>query len=352
MIPARIRPVVMAMMTASGWMATARPMMTGCRTCPSNCCTTITAPSTSSALIQPTETSATRTATVPDTVAPTIGMNAPRKTSAASGNASGTPSATSASPMPTASMNATRTVARTYDTRVVQDASPAAPTGATAPLGSSDTMKPQIRRPSRSRKNVANSTRRAEANTSSAVAAVVTAPLVSASRWVSSQTWIWSAMPLSWALVSLNGPSRRLVWIWRMPLVAFSDSAGNELTNWVTTSVNTPPTAAMPQIRTTATASEGGSRPYRLSQATQGASSADSSSAMLNGMRTPLSWPINHSRMAAPVASTSSRQHQPAAIRRPCGMSSSSRLVTEGGADGTGRATTSTVGSTVGGSGW
>ena len=40
-------------------------------------------------------------------------MNAPRKTSAASGNANGTRRITSAIPMPTASMNATRTVART-----------------------------------------------------------------------------------------------------------------------------------------------------------------------------------------------------------------------------------------------
>ena len=57
--------------------------------------------------------SATSTATAPEMLAPTIGMNAPRNTSAASGNANWTPKITSASPMPTASMNATSTVART-----------------------------------------------------------------------------------------------------------------------------------------------------------------------------------------------------------------------------------------------
>jgi hypothetical protein len=44
-----------------------------------------------SAVTGPFATRATSTAISPDTVAPTIGMNAPRKTTTASGSASGTP---------------------------------------------------------------------------------------------------------------------------------------------------------------------------------------------------------------------------------------------------------------------
>ena len=44
---------------------------------------------------------------------PMIGMNAPRKTSAASGMTSGTPRIASPMPMPIASISATATVART-----------------------------------------------------------------------------------------------------------------------------------------------------------------------------------------------------------------------------------------------
>ena len=69
----------------------------------------------------PWATSATRTATAPDSVAPMTGMNAPRNTRAASGSASGMRRTTSPMPMPTASTNATSTVARTYETRVCQE---------------------------------------------------------------------------------------------------------------------------------------------------------------------------------------------------------------------------------------
>ncbi len=66
-----------------------------------------------SAVTGPLTTSATSTATAPLMVAPTTGMNAPRKTRAASGSAVGTPKANRPMPMPTASTKATRTVART-----------------------------------------------------------------------------------------------------------------------------------------------------------------------------------------------------------------------------------------------
>src|SRR6266508_3532880 len=75
MMPARTTPAAIATMTASGWIATALPMISAMR-----------------AWRGPRVTSATSTATEPEIVDPTIGTNAPRKTSAASGNASGTSS--------------------------------------------------------------------------------------------------------------------------------------------------------------------------------------------------------------------------------------------------------------------
>ena len=102
------------MITASGWIATARPMISGCRTCPSSCWTPITAASRISAVTGPLVDQRDQHRHRAGEAAPTIGMNAPRKTSAASGNANGTSQDRPAQmPMPTASMKATSTVART-----------------------------------------------------------------------------------------------------------------------------------------------------------------------------------------------------------------------------------------------
>ncbi len=112
-IPASTTPAARPMITASGWMATALPMINGWRMWPSTCCTPITTPRMINAVTGPLSTSATSTATPPERVAPTIGMNAPRKTRAARGKANGMSKMTRKMPMPTASMKATSTVART-----------------------------------------------------------------------------------------------------------------------------------------------------------------------------------------------------------------------------------------------
>src|SRR5690242_8032215 len=146
-------------------------------------------------MIQPRSTSATSTATAPETLAPTIGTNAPRKTSAASGKANGTWRITSAKPMPTASMKATSTVARTYDPSVDHDAAPASDSDQRALTGNSLTMKRQILRPSRRKKNVANSTSNAPVTISASVAAVATPVAVSddvlelTQFWTESMAW-------------------------------------------------------------------------------------------------------------------------------------------------------------------
>ena len=57
-------------------------------------------------------TSATSTATTPETTAPRVGTNAPKKISAARGTGSGTPISQSPRPAVTASAAATRIVAR------------------------------------------------------------------------------------------------------------------------------------------------------------------------------------------------------------------------------------------------
>ncbi len=66
-----------------------------------------------SAYTMPLASSATTTARKPATTAPTSGMKAPRKTSDASGSASGIPMIASPAPTPAASVSATRKVART-----------------------------------------------------------------------------------------------------------------------------------------------------------------------------------------------------------------------------------------------
>ena len=75
--------------------------------------TKMTIASAISALTGPFGTRATRTATEPARNDPMIGMNAPRKTSAASGMTRGTPSTARPMPMPIASISATAAVART-----------------------------------------------------------------------------------------------------------------------------------------------------------------------------------------------------------------------------------------------
>ena len=65
------------------------------------------------AATQPWVTSATSTARLPVTSAPTMGMNAPMKTNDASGNAKGTCRIARPTPIPIASTAATTTVART-----------------------------------------------------------------------------------------------------------------------------------------------------------------------------------------------------------------------------------------------
>ena len=112
-MPATITPSAIATITPSGCTETKRPIRNGCRTCASICWTSTTTPNISSAVNGPWATSATRTATVPETKAPIIGTNAPRNTSTPIAPMNGTPSTAAPIMMPIASVPATSTVART-----------------------------------------------------------------------------------------------------------------------------------------------------------------------------------------------------------------------------------------------
>jgi hypothetical protein len=105
-------PAVTATSTTTGCSWTWRFMISGSSRLPSICCTAITAASASRAVVGPLAARATRTATLPATVAPMIGTKPPRKVIIARGRASGTPSRSSASPMPIASIAAMATVPR------------------------------------------------------------------------------------------------------------------------------------------------------------------------------------------------------------------------------------------------
>jgi hypothetical protein len=110
------------------------------------------------AVIGPSSTSATSTATVPATVAPTIGTNAPRKTSTPMASENGTLRAAAPMAMKTASVAATITVARTNWVSEIQATRPELSTRARAARGESRTSQAQIRLPSARKKNVENRT--------------------------------------------------------------------------------------------------------------------------------------------------------------------------------------------------
>ena len=336
MIPASTTPVAMATITASGWIATAFPMIAGWSTCPSNCCTPTTTSRTSSATRGPRATRATRIATVPDRVAPMIGMNAPRNTSAANGNANGTRSTTRPMPIPVASMNATRTVARTYATRVCHDCSPALPSGSRPAAGSRLTRNRQIRRPSRRKKNVVNSTRNSEASTSMAVPAVDKAPVVSMARWSLSHWLAAVKIELSCLSDRCSGPRLSQPWICWMPASAFWLSSCQLFTNCVITRVSVPTTMARPPIITIAVARERCMRTRLRSQPTAGDSSAESRREMATGTSTWCRRPTTQSTASAATATMSSRQDQAAAIRSGYGTCWSSPAGTSDGGGGAG----------------
>src|SRR5699024_7292199 len=95
--------------------------------------------SMSTATQNPCETSATMTATSPETKAPTIGTNPPRKTNAAIANSNGTPSSQAPKPIPTASTRATSTVARINDVNEFHAVMPDVYAFSRASLGNSAT---------------------------------------------------------------------------------------------------------------------------------------------------------------------------------------------------------------------
>ena len=111
-MPARMTPAAIPRMTASGWIRITRPTRNGWSRWASTCCTPTTMPSMINACTGPSATRASSTATVPDTAAPTTGMNAPKKTSSAMPDANGTPRMAAPMPMPAASTAATTSVAR------------------------------------------------------------------------------------------------------------------------------------------------------------------------------------------------------------------------------------------------
>ena len=95
---------------------------------------------------------------MPATVAPTIGTNAPRKTSTPMASTNGTPRIAATIMMPIASTSATMTVARTNWVSETQATRPELSTRARAARGSSRTIQAQIRSPSARKKYVENST--------------------------------------------------------------------------------------------------------------------------------------------------------------------------------------------------
>ncbi len=147
-MPYRVAPAATASTTASGWTETALPMMNGWSTLPSSCWTASTTSVMMIAATRPLETSATMTAMMPVTTAPTIGTKEPRKTSTVSGKTSGMPMKKAPMPMPIASTPATITCTRTYCTSDCQPRRPAPSARPRARRGSIPMNQEKILRPS------------------------------------------------------------------------------------------------------------------------------------------------------------------------------------------------------------
>jgi hypothetical protein len=113
----------------------------------------------------PWSTNATSTATVPATKAPTMGTNAPRKTSTPIANTNCTCRIDAAIITPTASVTATITVARTNWVSEIQATRPELSTRDRAARGAIRTTQAQMRSPSARKKYVENSTRNSPAST-------------------------------------------------------------------------------------------------------------------------------------------------------------------------------------------
>ena len=145
-------PTPIAMITPSGCTDTKRPIRNGWSTWPSICWTRITPPSMKRAVTGPWSTSATSTATVPATKAPTIGTKAPRKTSTPIAITNGTPRMAATIMTPIASAAATSTVARTNWVSDTQATRPEPSTSTRLARGDSRTNQAQMRWPSARKK--------------------------------------------------------------------------------------------------------------------------------------------------------------------------------------------------------
>ncbi len=164
-MPATITPMAIATITPSGCTETKRPIRNGWSTWASSCWTATTTPNMISAVIGPCATSATSTATLPETNAPIIGTKAPRKTSTPIALTNGTRSTAAPIMMPMASVAATRTVARTNWVSERQATRPDESARIRPARGKSRTTQDQISGPSARKKYVANSTMKMPATT-------------------------------------------------------------------------------------------------------------------------------------------------------------------------------------------
>ncbi len=169
-MPALSTPIPMARMMPSGWTLTKRPIRNGCSTWASICWTAMTPASMKTATNGPCETSATSTATEPDTVAPTRGMKAPRKTSRPIAATNGSRRMSATIMIPSASVSATITVARTNLVSDCQAMRPEESTSARESRGKTRTTQDQIRSPSARKKYVAKSTMKKPATSSPSLA--------------------------------------------------------------------------------------------------------------------------------------------------------------------------------------
>ena len=312
-MPATSTPNAMATITPSGCTETNRPIRNGCSTCASTCCTRTTTPNMSNAVNGPCATSATSTATVPETNAPIIGTKAPRKTSTPIAPTKGTPRTAAPIMMPIASVAATSTVARTNWVSDCHATRPEESARRRPARGNRRTSQAQILAPSARKKYVENSTMNRPATTwPTAVPTSATLPTAS-SPSAEICSWAVSSPSLIWESVTFNGPVRSQSRIWAIPSVTCLDRSPMPDRTWLLTKA-TISTIAPIRPRTTSIAASWRGRPRFISQVTTGPTSAAMSRATVNGSTTTTKK-FNSHRIASPAIAITMNRHAHAAAR-------------------------------------
>ncbi len=256
-IPASTVPDRTDSATTTGCRATCLPMISGCSTWPSSWPMRAMPTVTMSAVTNPCAASATTAAMIIARGAPMSGMNAPMKTSTASGAASGTPRIVSRTNARIPSASAMMTVPRAKPENVYQPAAAASCQRARYASGIWPRNQRHICAPELTKNTVQKIASATTMKPSTTDPALCAAWLSRFSALSATQSRPWSTRSSIWSTVTEtpNGPSSRRSRICWMPVSNSPASCVHCPATEATTYVSRPPNSRMPDRRASAVAS-------------------------------------------------------------------------------------------------